>query len=111
MTLEQTLSVVEDAARSLRAHHEDHTALTTQRDLLVMSEEHLHGQVKELEKIKELLASALDKERDKCDKQAEQIGELKATLKQLLAEQMALAGRAADMLRTLEEKPKPVLKE
>jgi hypothetical protein len=36
-------------------------------------------------------------------------GELAATLKQLLAEQMALASRAAEMLRSLEDKPKPTL--
>lgn len=36
-------------------------------------------------------------------------GEVTATIRQLLAEQMALASRAAEMLRSLEEKPAPAL--
>lgn len=109
MNFEQEIQAIENLTQSLRSREQNGILADTEIQNLRGDKEHYIGRVQELEKLVDRLQSERDDIQAKHEQETRSNGELSATLKQLLAEQMALASRAAEMLRSLEQKPEPML--
>lgn len=108
MTFEQEIAAIDNLARSCRDRAQANDLLEQEVSLLKQDNASLTATLESLTAVSKRDEAELYRVRDTLNVEVRSNGELKATLKQLLAEQMALAGRAAEMLRSLEE-PAPTL--
>jgi hypothetical protein len=111
MNFEQATQALDTLTQALKNGEQRNIISDKELNELRADKEHYLGRLQELEGLVNKLQVERDTFHDRYVTEARNNGELKATLKQLLAEQMALASRAAEMLRSLEEKPKQILKE
>lgn len=109
MTFEQEIAAIDNLARSCRDRAQANDLLEQEVSLLKQDNASLTATLESLTAVSKRDEAELCRVRDALTVEVRSNGELEATLKQLLAEQMALASRAAEMLRSLEKKPEPVL--
>jgi hypothetical protein len=109
MTFEQEIATIDELARSCRSREQANVMLETEVQTLRADNIRLNTALEHRQEHLDALDEKTLKTTAKLEDEIRNNGELKATLKQLLAEQMALASRAAEMLRELEEKPEPAL--
>jgi hypothetical protein len=109
MTFEQEIATIDELARSCRSREQANVMLETEVQALRADNIRLNTALEHRQEHLDALDEKTLKTTAKLEDEIRNNGELKATLKQLLAEQMALASRAAEMLRELEDKPTPVL--
>jgi hypothetical protein len=109
MTFEQEIAAIDNLAKSCRDRAQANDLLEQEVSMLKQDNASLSATLESLTAVSKRDEADLNGLRDKYENEVRNNGELKATLKQLLAEQMALASRAAEMLMSLEEKPTPAL--
>lgn len=110
MTFEQEIATIDELARSCRSREQTNVMLETEVQALRADNSRLRTTLEyKSEELDKTLSLLITNDERLCT-EIRNNGELKATLKQLLAEQMALASRNAEVLRALENKPEPTLK-
>jgi len=109
MNYKDAIKAVEVIAQALRTEEQSNVLVNEELVNLKEDKKYLTGRLTENDQQLEQAFQNERETREKLDTEIRRNGELKATLKQLLAEQMALAGRAAEMLRGMEDKPQITL--